>query len=348
MPVGAHLVLHLEPDPEAVEHDGPALGRVIAKTARRFGSPLAIPLMDLQLEKAALLRGLDIAPAAAATYHFGAPPTDAQMDVLRWRLDDPLPRHLQAQVEAVQYVAKQEPDLVPCSMTIGPFSLMTKLLADPIGPVYSVGQGVTAAEDEGVAAVERCLELAMLTVERSLRAQLDAGATLAFVAEPAANKVYISPRQMEKGSDIFDRLVMTNLRRYKAIVDEYGADLLLHDCGELTDAMISALVTVDPAVLSLGSSRPLWEVAPLVPATTVLYGNLPSKKFYSDTAMTIDQVTAQTAELIARMKVLHRPFILGSECDVLHVPGCEGSIWSKVDAFMRIGKEARPASAGAA
>ena len=44
----------------------------------------------------------------------------------------------------------------------------------------------------------------------------------------------------------------------------------VHDCGELTDAMIVAFATLDPAVLSLGSSRPLWEVAPLVPKTIMV------------------------------------------------------------------------------
>ena len=37
------------------------------------------------------------------------------------------------------------------------------------------------------------------------------------------------------------------------------------------------------------------------------------------------------------MRALHRPFILGTECDVLHVPGSESTIWAKVDAFMQVG-----------
>ena len=220
MPIGADLVLHGEPAPAAILRDGTALGRVVEKTARRFQTPLAIPLMDLQLEKATLLRGLDIPVADVATYHFEEPPTDAQMATLRRRVREPLSPQQQVHVDAVASVARHAPDLVPCGMMIGPFSLMTKLLKDPITPVYLSGMGVTAAEDPAVAAVERTLELAMLMVERSLRAQLAVGARLICVAEPAANRVYVSPKQIEEGSDVYERMVMKNLRRLKAIMDE--------------------------------------------------------------------------------------------------------------------------------
>ena len=128
MPIGADLVLHSEPDPAAILRDGAALGRIVEKTARRFATPLALPLMDLQLEKATLLRGLDLPVADVATFHFEAPPTDAQMVTLRRRIREPLGAQLQVHVDAVAYVAQHAPDLVPCGMIIGPFSLMTKLL----------------------------------------------------------------------------------------------------------------------------------------------------------------------------------------------------------------------------
>ncbi len=338
MPIGADLVLHGEPDVAAVLRDGAALGRVVEKTARRFATPLAIPLMDLQLEKATLLRGLDIPVADVATYHFDAPPTDAQMETLRRRVREPLSPQQQVHVDAVAYIAQHAPDLVPCGMTIGPFSLMTKLLKDPITPVYLSGMGITAAEEPGVAAVERTLELAMMMVERSLRAQLAVGARLVCIAEPAANRVYLSPKQIEEGSDVFERIVMTNLRRFKAILDEHQADMLFHCCGELTDYMLGKFSELDPAVMSLGSSRPLWDVAKVVPATTVLFGNLPSKQFFSDKVISIEAVKAQASDLVARMQAIGRPFILGSECDVLYVNGCEETISRKVDAFLEIGR----------
>jgi len=343
MPIGADLVLHGEPDVAAILRDGAALGRVVEKTARRFATPLAVPLMDLQLEKATLLRGLELPVADVASFHFEEPPTDAQMATLRRRVKEPLTPQQQAHVDAVAYIARQATDLVPCGMMIGPFSLMTKLLKDPITPVYLAGMGVTATEDSSVAAMERTLELAMMMVERSLRAQLAVGARLVCVAEPAANRVYLSPKQIEEGSDIFERVVMTNLRRFKAILQEHDADMMFHCCGELTDYMLAKFSELDPALMSLGCSRPLWDVAQVVPSSTVLFGNLPSKQFFSDKVISVEDVKAQARDLVARMKSIRRLFVLGTECDVLYVNGCEETIIRKVEAFLEVGRTAKSA-----
>ena len=147
------------------------------------------------------------------------------------------------------------PDLVPCAMTIGPFSLMTTLLDDPISAVYLACSGATADDDPSVGLLDVALDLSIRAVERSLRAQLEAGAKLAVLCEPAVNKVYLSPRQMKTGPKAFDRLVMANLKRYKALLEEYDADLFLHDCGQLTDTILSRFVELRPAVLSLGELR---------------------------------------------------------------------------------------------
>ena len=56
LPVATHLVLHEQPDPEAILLDGARLAAVMIATARRFASPLALPIMDLTLEKDILLR----------------------------------------------------------------------------------------------------------------------------------------------------------------------------------------------------------------------------------------------------------------------------------------------------
>ena len=45
------------------------------ETARRFASPLALPIMDLTLEKDVMLRAVGIAPEAIPTYHFDAAPS---------------------------------------------------------------------------------------------------------------------------------------------------------------------------------------------------------------------------------------------------------------------------------
>ena len=111
---------------------------------------------------------------------------------------------------------------------------------------------------------------------------------------------------------------------------------LFHNCGELTDDMVEAFADrLQPTLLSLGSSRKLWEDASLVPAEVVLYGNLPSKSFYSDSVMPVDEVTpARTAELLAAMRQTGHPYILGTECDVLHVPEAGSKIMRKVEAML--------------
>ena len=38
------------------------------------------------------------------------------------------------------------------------------------------------------------------------------------------------------------------------------------------------------------------------------------------------------------MQAINRPFILGSECDVLSVCGCEQAILRKVEAFLAVGR----------
>lgn len=334
MPIGTDLVLREKPDAESILYDGYRLGQVVEEAARRYRTPLAIPHMDLMIEKTALLEIVGVPAEQIPTYHFTSAPSPALIEQVRQQLQQSaLHPRIRAQAEAVAYIA-QHTDLLPIGMTIGPFSLMTKLIADPIAPIYLAGMGVTGEEDPEVLLVERTLELGMMVIQRSLQEQVQAGARAVFIAEPAANKVYISPKQMEQGSDVFERLVMHYLRRIKAFLDEQGVDLIFHCCGELTDQMVAHYASLEPVILSLGSSRVLWEDARLVPKHVVLYGNLPSKRFYSDELVSREQVEALACELIHRMREVGHPFILGSECDVLSVEGCEQTIKEKVQAFV--------------
>jgi len=123
--------------------------------------------------------------------------------------------------------------------------------------------------------------------------------------------------------------------RLKAALDAAGCDLIFHNCGELTDRMVEAFATrIHPVILSLGSSRKLWEDARLAPKDMVLYGNLPTKSFYSDGAMPMREVQRRTEELADNMVRCGHPFILGSECDVLFVPEAQDKIRQKVVAMM--------------
>jgi uroporphyrinogen-III decarboxylase len=334
MPIGTDLVLHEKDDVDGILVDGYRLGQVVEEAARRYRTPLAVPHMDLMIEKTAMLELLEVPAPQIPIYHFSAPPSAEMVETVRRRLyEAPLNRRIQAQTGSVAYIA-QHTDLLPIGMTIGPFSLMTKLIADPIAPIYLAGMGITAEEEPEVRMVEVTLDLSTMVILRSMEAQIEAGARAVFIAEPAANKVYISPKQMEQGSDIFERMVMRYLRRIKAFLDERGVDLIFHCCGELTDEMVQAYASLEPVILSLGSSRVLWEDARLVPRHVVLYGNLPSKRFYSDELVTREQVVQLACELLERMRQVGHPFILGSECDVLSVQGCEQTIKEKVQAFV--------------
>ena len=125
------------------------------------------------------------------------------------------------------------------------------------------------------------------------------------------------------------------MRRIKALFDARGVDLVFHDCGELTTGMVERFVALDPAMLSFGCSRLLWEDAALVPKSTMLYGNLPTKRFPAS-QLSVADVGRLARELLDKMRATGHPFILGSECDVLSVPGSEREIMTKVEAFMNI------------
>ncbi len=335
MPIGADLVLNQADDPESTRLDGRLLGQVVERSARLYETPLAVPLMDLRLEKVDLLLRLGIPERNVDLFHFEEPPDEQLLDASRATAGDPFPAASQAHFGAIRYIAS-ETDLVPIGMLIGPFSLMTKLLVDPIVAVAMAGMGLTAEEDPSVLLAERALLLAEQATSRSLRAQIEAGAKAVIVCEPAANIVYLSPKMLSAGADTFERLVMEPNLRLRRQMRDAGIDLVFHDCGELNHFMVEQFATrLDPAILSLGSSRTLWEDARLVPDSVVLFGNLPTKTFYSDAQMPVEEVERRTCELIARMRATGHPHILGSECDVLFVPDAIDRILRKVEVMCR-------------
>jgi len=338
MPVGADLLLHEQPDPEQVLLEAERLGRVVEAAALRYRTPLAFPLMDLRLEKADLLGFCGVPDVDIDAYHFQQPPPADMIEAVRRSVGRPFSPRIAANRGAVSYIARKT-GLFPVGMLIGPFSLMTKLVADPIAPVAMAGSGVKASEDDGVRLVENCLEMALATVLRSAQAQIAAGAKAVIVCEPAANTVYLSPRQMRSGSDVFERFVLAPNRKLRALLAETGTDLIFHNCGELTSGMVRQFATeLQPSVISLGSSRKLWEDAEQVPKDIVLFGNLPTKAFYSDSAMPVDEVRRRTLELVDKMRACGHPHILGSECDVLHVPEAAATIREKVDVMLNCGR----------
>lgn len=329
-PIGADLILRSKSDFEARLLDGYGLGEVVVEAARRFNTPLALPLMDLALEKSWMLQIFGIPEADRDTYHFSEPPpTDAMQKLLKGLQKPPTPR-LAATCGAISFAAAAG-DLVPVGMAIGPFSLMTKLMDDPITAVYLAGSGMTGDDDPEVKIAEAALELGTAVILRSIELQVAAGARMICLCEPAANLVYLSPHQIESGSDVFERFVMEPNRRIRQHLRDLDCDLMFHDCGELSDSMVKQFNTLDPAIISFGSSRKLWLDAPGISPRTVMYGNLPSKKFFSDTECSTELVEKWAAELVAEMSKTNHPFILGTECDILSVPSAHDTIMAKVD-----------------
>lgn len=322
-PIGTHLVLHQHPDHAEIVGDGERLGGVLVEAAQLFRTPMAVPLMDLTVEKDAMLAAMRIAPGAREAFHFAVPPEPVRFG-LTTRMD--------AACAAIAHVAGRG-DLLPMGMGIGPFSLMTKLVADPITPVFLAGTGAGPGDEPEVAVVEATLAVGTDLILGYLDAQLDAGAKAFILCEPAANLAYFSPIQLEESYAVFDRYVMEPLRRIKARLDERGAGLVFHNCGELTDGMVDRFVSVLPAMASLGSSRSLPEDAARFSKETVLYGNLPTKKFLSP-ELSVKEVRRLAVSLSEAMEAAGHPFILGSECDVLSVPGYEEEIMGKVLAFL--------------
>lgn len=326
MPIATDLILQEKADPKAIVRDGRQLGQVVEEAARRYQVPLALPLMDLQLEKEAMLLARGVAPAAVGACHF------TELPEINGAFQ--LTEKMTAVCGAIRYIATQT-DLLPVGIGIGPFSLMTKLISDPIAPVYMAGAGATADDEPEVALVEQLLEFSFATIQKYLDAQISSGAKAIIICEPAANAVYFSPNQLRQSYDIFDRYVMKFNLALRGLFAKRGVDLIFHDCGELLDGMVERFARLDPAIISLGSSRRLWEDARLLSKSTVLYGNLPTKKFYSDALITVARARQLADDLAGRMKAVNHPFIVGSECDVLSVSGCEATIKAKVAAFLQ-------------
>jgi len=335
MPVGADLVLHDYPDREAILVDGRRLGEVVASAAERFKTPLAVPLMDLTIEKAALLEMLGVPTEQIPTFHFSTWPDDDPFARIADRMSTHRNARLEATCGAIDYVARQT-KLEPIGMVIGPLSLLVKLLADPITAIFTAGRGRTAADNAQVALLEKVFTLGQRVIAWSIERQLAAGARAMFVCEPAASTAYLSPRQIAAGANLLERFALGPNRALTEQLERAGCELIFHCCGELTPDFVRAFATLRPVMLSLGSSRKLWEDAALLPRDIVLYGNLPTKSFYSDESCPMTAVQEKARELLAKMQATGHPFILGSECDVLSVAGAHDTIRRKVDAFMSV------------
>lgn len=335
MPIGTDLLLHEHADAEAVRVDGARLGPVIVEAARRYRTPLAFPLMDLQIEKELMLKTLGIDAAEIATYHFDEDTglEAAQRERLFAELEGgELTAKMRGALGAIEHVAGQGGDLVPMGMSIGPFSLLTKLLGDPITGIYMAAQAEPG--DDEYEAVHGLLDAATRVISYWIRLQAAAGAKAVCLCEPAANTIYLSPNQLAADPGIFQRMVIDYNRRLRGLMADLGVDLIFHNCGELQPTMVRSFEALEPVIFSMGHPTKLWEAAACLPKSIVLFGNLPSKQFYSDGEYPVERLRAEAGEVRERMAELGHPYILGTECDVLAVRGAETVLRRKVEVML--------------
>ena len=340
LPIATHLVLHEKKNPEAVLLNGTLMAAVMQEAAERFNNPMALSLMDLTLEKDILLRTMGVPADKTEAFHFVELPdpeccakVTTDVDVLT------LPR-IKANCEALS-ILRDRGNVIPIGMSIGPFSLLTKLVKDPITAIYMAGTGATPEDDDDVAMIHTILKLAETIIHASCAAQIKAGARAIFLCEPAANLVYFSPNQIRDGSTVYDDFVTQPNLRLKKLFDDTGTDLLFHDCGELIPEMVTSFGKLNPKIISFGSSVKLWEIEKYVAKDVVIFGNLPSKKFYSDEDVPLDGIAGRVAEIEEKLRPTGHPFIISSECDVLSMPGYEKTIMAKVNAMCGCGKHAK-------
>ena len=338
MPIATHLVLHEKADPEAILVDGKRMAEVMLETARRFNNPMALPIMDLTLEKDILLETMGVAAEAREGFHFAEMPSDELCARVTKDVDVLINARIKANCEALA-ILRAGDEVVPVGMSIGPFSLLIKLISDPITAVYMAGTGLEPEDDDEVALLHAALKLSETIIYATCSAQIKAGARAIFLCEPAANLVYFSPNQIREGSTVYDDFVTKPNLRLKELFDATGTDLLFHDCGELIPEMIQSFAVLKPRLISFGSPVKLWEIEQYVDKDVVLFGNLPTKKFYSDEDITLDGVAAMVAEIEDKLRPSGHPFIVGSECDVLSMPGYEKSILAKINKMCGCGNK---------
>ena len=304
------------------------------EAAERLDNPMALPVMDLTLEKDILLRTMGVRAGATAAFHFDRVPDPEQCANVTKDIDVTTHPRIRANCEALS-ILRDGGKAVPVGMGIGPFSLLTKLVKDPISAIFLAGDGVTPDEDNDVALIFAVLGLAESIVHANCAAQIRAGARAIFLCEPAANRVYLSPRQIRKGTSVYDKFVTEPNLRLKRLLDDNEVDLLFHDCGEVIPEMVTSFGKLNPKIISLGSPVKLWEVEKYIAKDVVIFGNLPTRKFYSDDEVPLQAIDGLVAEIEEKLGASGHPFIVSSECDVLSMPGYEKTIMAKINAMCR-------------
>jgi uroporphyrinogen-III decarboxylase len=216
--------LHLDENPDAIRLAGDQLGQLIAANARRHHSPLAVPFLDLTIEKNIILEQLNL----PLDHQFHDPLPDETVHDLCHRLQTTPTGRWKANLDAIAYIA-QHTDLTPVGLSTGSFTVMTQLVADAKASVRQADKASPAIE-----LVEQMLDLALRVNIRVIASQLSVGAKVILICEPAVAQDYLLPVT-------FERYVLAPHRHINEIVNAAGAELIVHATGELTPEMRHAL-----------------------------------------------------------------------------------------------------------
>ena len=108
MPIAVHLTLHESPNVSEIELNGKLLAESIIKSAQRYNSPLAVPLMDLALEKDALLALYGTPEEKREKFHFDK---TVEPEFVEKVSSAPLVSRMVATCEAISSIAAREAEL---------------------------------------------------------------------------------------------------------------------------------------------------------------------------------------------------------------------------------------------
>ena len=220
--------IHLDANPDAIPLDGNHLGQLIAKNAHQHHSKLAVPFLDLTIEKNIILEQLKL----PLDHQFHNPLPYETVHDLCHRLQTAPTGRWKATVDAIAYIA-QHTELTPVGLSTGPFTVMTQLVADAKAAVQQAGHGISAQDSPAVNLTEQMLDLALRVCIRVIASQLGAGAKVIIVCEPAVDQDCLQPVT-------FERYVLAPHRHIKEILNAAGAELIVHAPGKLTPEMRKA------------------------------------------------------------------------------------------------------------
>ena len=267
------------------------------EAAERFDNPMALPVMDLTLEKDILLQTMGIPAEETAAFHFDDVPGPEQLAELARGLYVTT-RHprIKANCEALS-LPRHAGTVVSVGMrSIGPFSLLTKLVKDRIVRFSWRAAASRRRTSRDVALIHAVLALAEAVVRGNGAAQIEAPARAIFLASRRrTGSIFRRGRSGRRDGlrRVRDRAqpapeACARRRRRRSAFPR----LRRSDSGDG-----HFLRELKPKLISFGSSVKLWEIEKYVDTDVVIFGNLPTRKFDPDEEVPLEVVEDLMAEI---------------------------------------------------